>query len=150
MNFSTYKLLEKINGYYYYFISHIDHLDLNFNIAESYADAMPDEPINQYFNIITGWSEDVDIEKCDNISPMQVLNKSFPTHHTKNMNISDEYKKLTEQAIEQLKQKKSRTKKPKDPNEEKPAKKTAKPRAKKSIDTNKVIIDTNKQQVSFD
>ena len=44
---------------------------------------MPDESINQYFNIITGWYEDVDIEKCDNVSPIQVLNKSFPTHDIK-------------------------------------------------------------------
>ena len=141
--FYTYKIFEKVNGYYYYFISHIDYLDLNFNTCESYADAMPDVPINQYFNIITGWSEDADIEKCDNISPIQVINKQFPTNDSKNMNISDEYKKILSDEFETLQQKKSRSKKtkdPKDPNDAKPKAKAAKPKVKQ--ESTKVNIES--------
>ena len=103
MNFYSYKIFEKVNGYYFYFISHIDHTDLNFNICESYADAFPDVPINQYFNIITDWSEDADIEKCDNISPIQVINKQFPTNDVKNMNVSNDFEKVLNEALEALK-----------------------------------------------
>ena len=142
MNFYTFKLFEKVNGYYFYFISHIDHTDLNFNICESYADAFPDVPINQYFNIITDWSEDADIEKCDNISPIQVINKQFPTNDPKNMNMSDEYKKILAEELEKLQQKKSRSKKnkdQKDPNEPKPK---PKPKPKGKKESTKVNIES--------
>ena len=146
MIFNVYKIIESVNNFYYYFISHIEDLDLNLDIAESYADAFPDIPINTYFNVVTGW-DCADIKKCDDISPIQVLNRSFP-HDPKNMNVSEEYKKFTEQALEQLSQKKGRgKKKEKDPNEApKPAKKPAKPRGKSS-GTVKIEVAENKKLI---
>ena len=147
MNFSVYKIIEKINGYYYYFISHIDHLDLNFNVAESWADAMPDIPINNYFNTVMGWSDDVDIEKCDDISPIQVINKQFPTNDVKNMNISNDFEKVLNEALEALKNKKKRTAKPKaDKPEPKPKGKAGKKQASK----NNVTIEKPNESLKFD
>ena len=147
MNFSVYKIIEKINGYYYYFISHIDHLDLNFNVAESWADAMPDIPINNYFNTVMGWSDDVDIEKCDDISPIQVINKQFPTNDVKNMNISNDFEKILNEALEALKNKKKRTAKPKaDKPEPKPKGKAGKKQASK----NNVTIEKPNESLKFD
>ena len=147
MNFSVYKIIEKINGYYYYFISHIDHLDLNFNVAESWADAMPDVPINNYFNTVMGWSDDVDIEKCDDISPIQVINKQFPTNDVKNMNISNDFEKVLNEALEALKNKKKRTAKPKaDKPEPKPKEKAGKKQASK----NNVTIEKPNESLKFD
>ena len=147
MNYSVYKIFEKIIGYHYYFISHIDPLDLNFNVAESWADAMPDIPINNYFNTVLGWSDDVDIEKCDNISPIQVINKQFPTNDVKNMNISNDFEKVPNEALEVLKNKKKRTAKPKaDKPEPKPKGKASKKQASK----NNVTIEKPNESLKFD
>ena len=149
MNFYTFKINDQKNGYHYYIISHINDLDLNLDIAESYASAFSELPINSYFNICVGW-DDVDVEKCDNISPIQVINKALPAD-AKNMNISDEYKKVLGEAIEQLKNnKKPRAKKVKDPNEikEPKAKKEPKARGKKAVNT-KVNIGVPEGPVIF-
>lgn len=61
---------------------------------------------------------------------MQVINKRFPSD-PKNMNISDDFKRILDEAIAKLKEKKPRAKKVNDPNEPPKAKKEAKPRAKK-------------------
>ena len=51
------------------------------------------------------WSDDVDIEKCDNISPIQVINKQFPTNDVKNMNVRNDFEKVLNEALEALKNK---------------------------------------------
>ena len=148
MNFYTFKITDQKNGYHYYVVSHINDLDLNLDIAESYASAFSDEPINSYFNMCVGW-DDVDVTKCDDISPIQVINKSFAISDPKNMNISDEYKKILGETIELLKNKKPRSKKvAKDEVKETKVKKEPKARATKQAAT-KVQIDVPKEAVNF-
>ena len=64
-------------------------------------------------NLVVGWNN-VKLEKVD-ISPMFVINETYSSD-SKNMSVSDDYKKLLEEVIEQIKPK---------------PKKVAKPRAKK-------------------
>ena len=76
------------------------------------------------------------IEKVADINPIDVINGNFPTD-PKNMDTSDEYKKLLPQPKE--------PKVKKEPKEPKP-KKEPKPRAKKA---GKVNIDTEGSKVTF-
>lgn len=148
MNFQVFKIFEKVNNYYYYIISHIANEDLNLDIAESWASEEQENPINTYLSVI-GF-DNVDIQKCSDISPIQVINRSFPSD-TKNMNVSDEFKTVLQEALKKLQEaKKPRAKKAKDPNEAPKPKKEPKPRAKKSTTTGKVQIDMNSKPVSFD
>ena len=114
MNFQTYKIIDTVNGYFFYDVSSIHDEDFMLKVAESYAAEFPDEAINQYFNNCVGW-DDVDIEKSD-LDPIDVIQNKFPSTDPLNMNVSDAYKKLTEEALAKLSAKKSRVKKVKDSN----------------------------------
>ena len=123
MNFYVFKISENINNFYYYYISHIEDIEFNIQVVESYAADFSDIPINQYMNLVVGWNN-VKLEKVDtrgtsaasdNITPIDVINKTYSSD-SKNMSVSDDYKKLVEEVIEQIKSK---------------PKKVAKPRAKK-------------------
>ena len=110
MNFYVFKVSENINNYYYYYITHIEDVEFNVQVIESYAADFSDIPINQYMNLVVGW-DNVKIVK-DNISINDVINKNF-TSDVKNMNISDDYKKLVTEAIEKIKAKTKTVSKPK-------------------------------------
>lgn len=114
MNFYVFKISENINNFYYYYISHIEDIEFNIQVVESYAADFSDIPINQYMNLVVGWNN-VKLEKVDNIMPIDVINKTYSSD-SKNMSVSDDYKKLVDEVIEQIKSK---------------PKKVAKPRAKK-------------------
>ena len=146
MEFHVFKIFETINNYFYYIISHIDNEDLNLDIAESWAAEDVTNTINMYLTMI-GFNN-VSIEKSS-ISPLIVLQKSFQ-HDIKNMNISDDYKKILEEGLTKIKEKKTKVKKVKEVTELKP-KKEPKIKAKKSTLSNKVIIEQSpKEVVSFD
>ena len=112
MNYQVFKISESIHGYYYYVISHIDDEELNLSIAENWAATAPGVPINHYISVCGGW-DNVSIDKTT-ISPIDAINKTFPADDlgshlkgdTKNMLISDEYKKLHEEELQKLSQKK--------------------------------------------
>ena len=114
MNFYVFKISENINNFYYYCISHIEDIEFNIQVVESYAADFSDIPIIQYMNLVIAWNN-VKLEKVDNITPIDVINKTYPSD-SKNMSVSDDYKKLVDEVIEQIKSK---------------PKKVAKPRAKK-------------------
>ena len=75
MNFYVFKVSENINNYYYYYITHIEDVEFNVQVIESYAADFSDIPINQYVNLVVGW-DNVKIEK-DSISINDVINKNF-------------------------------------------------------------------------
>ena len=54
-------------------------------------------------NLVVGWNN-VTLEKVDNVSSIDVINKTYPSNN-KNMSISDDYKKLVDEVIEQIKSK---------------------------------------------
>ena len=114
MNLRVFKISEILNNFYYYYISHIDDIEFNIQVVESYAADFSDIPINQYMNLVVGWNN-VKLEKVDSITPIDVINKTYSSD-SKNMSVSDDYKKLIAEVIEQIKSK---------------PKKVAKPRAKK-------------------
>ena len=146
MEFHVFKIFETINNYFYYIISHIDNEDLNLDIAESWAAEDVTNNINMYLTMI-GFNN-VSIEKSS-ISPLIILQKSFQ-HDIKNMNISDDYKKILEEGLSKIKEKKTKVKKVKEVTELKP-KKEPKIKAKKSNLSNKVIIEQSpKEAVNFD
>ena len=109
MNLYVFKVSENINNHYCY-ITHIEDVEFNVQVIESYAADFSDIPINQYMNLVVGW-DNVKIEK-DSISINDVINKNF-TSDVKNMNISDDYKKLVTEAIEKIKAKTKKVSKPK-------------------------------------
>ena len=143
MNFQTYKIFEIVNGFYYYMVSHIDDLDLNLTIAENWGATDELNPINQYINVVPGWDA-VQIEKSS-ITPIDVISKNIP-QDIKCMNISDEYVKLTQEAMQKLvKPKKEKVIKEKVVKDPKP-KKEPKPKAKKSdikIDLKETTLNMN-------
>ena len=49
-------------------------------------------------NLVVGWNN-VKLEKVDNITPIDVINKTYSSD-SKNMSISDDHKKLVDQVIE--------------------------------------------------
>ena len=148
MNFQTYKIFQNVNGFYHYTISNIDDIELVRDIAENWGAIDPDNAINQYLTIVIGW-DNIDCEKST-ISPIDVINKNFSADN-KNMVVSDEFKKFTEEEIQKLKNKKSRSKKvvEKKPESEaeKPVKKAPKPRGKKAVQS--VVIETPKEPLNF-
>ena len=89
MNFYVFKISENINNYYYY-ISHIEDIEFNIQVVESYAADFSDIPINQYTNLVVGWNN-VKLEKVDNITPIDVISKTYSSD-SKNMSVSDDYK----------------------------------------------------------
>ena len=72
-------------------------------MVESYAADFSDIPINQYMNLVVGWNN-VKLEKVDNITPIDVFNKTYSSD-SKTMSVSDNYKKLVDEVIEQIKSK---------------------------------------------
>ena len=103
MNFYVFKISENINNFYYYYISHIEDIEFNIQVVESYAADFSDIPINQYMNLVVGWNN-VKLEKVDSITPIDVINKTYSSD-SKNMSVSDDYKKLVDEVIEQIKSK---------------------------------------------
>ena len=110
MNFYVFKISENINNFYYYYISHIEDIEFNIQVVESYAADFSHIPVNQYMNLIVGWNN-VKLEKVDNITPIDVINKTYPSD-SKNMSVSDDYKKMVEEVIEQIKSKPKKVSKP--------------------------------------
>ena len=102
MNFQTYKIFEIINGFYYLIVSHINDPELNLTIAENWGATDDKHPINQFISSTCGWDQ-LQIEKSD-ISCVDRITKNIP-QDIKCMNISDEYKKLTEEALLNIKPK---------------------------------------------
>ena len=134
MNFNTFKIQDKVNGFYFYIVSHIDDPEFNLDVCESYASEDPQNPINQYLTLCVGW-DSIESTKSD-VQPITVLNKSYP-QDPKNMAVSEEYKKFTEEALQQLSMKKPRGGKKKQTEEGAspaniPEKKPAKPKGKKT------------------
>ena len=76
MNFYVFKISENINNFYYYYISHIEDMEFNIQVVESYAADFSDIPINQYMNLVVGWNN-VKLEKVDSITPIDVINKTY-------------------------------------------------------------------------
>ena len=103
-----------MDNFYYYYISHIEYTEFNIQVVEYYAADFSDVPVNLCINPVVGCNN-VKLEKVDNIPPIDVINKTYSSD-SKNMSISDDYKKLVDEVIEQIKAK---------------PKKVAKPRAKK-------------------
>ena len=54
-------------------------------------------------NLVVGWNN-VKLEKVDSITPIDVINKTYSSD-SKNMSVSDDYKKLVDEVIEQIKSK---------------------------------------------
>ena len=54
-------------------------------------------------NLVVGWNN-VKLEKVDNITPTDVINKTYSSD-SKNMSVSDDYKKLVAEVIQQIKSK---------------------------------------------
>ena len=106
MNFQTYKIFENLNGFHYFIISHIDDPDLNLTIAENWGATDSSNSINQFISSTCGWDQ-LQIQKAD-IPCVDVITKNIP-QDIKCMNISDEYKKLTEEALLNMKPKKQKT-----------------------------------------
>ena len=75
----------------------------NIQVVESYAADFSDIPINQCMNLVVGWNN-VKLEKVDNITPIDVINKTYSSD-SETMSVSDDYKKLVEEVIEQIKSK---------------------------------------------
>ena len=61
-------------------------------------------------NLVVGWNN-VKLEKVDNITPI-VINKTYSSD-SKHMSVSDDYKKLVDEAIEQIKSKPKKVAEPK-------------------------------------
>ena len=137
MNFHVVKISDSVNNFYYYFITHIENDDINFSIAESFGASEPENPINMYLNNVVGW-DNIDVMPCPEISCIQVLNKSFAPD-PKNMVISDEYKKVMEEAMSKIKEKKPRAKKVKEVNEAT----TSQPKPKPKSRSKKAVADAS-------
>ena len=137
MNYNVYRLTENDHGYYFYFLSSFSDSNMDC-VAESIEHYISNEssPMNQYLNIID--FDEVKIEKINNISPIDVINKSF-SNDEKNMLISDSWKSLIPPPKPKREPKKKAEKEPKEP-------KQAKPRAKKS---NQVNISTEPTTVQM-
>ncbi len=131
MNYSVYKFTESEHSYYFYFISHFDEdIELVSESIEHYIGNVPTE-MNKF--LIHCDFDNVKIEKV-NISPIDVLNKSFQPDD-KNMLISNSFVSLIPVPKPKPSRKKTET-------VDKPPKKEAKPRPKKQAQK-AVIIDTS-------
>ena len=134
----VYKIQENVNGFYSYFVSHTPNVDLASEYIEHTSAYEPDDILN-YFNAI-GW-DNIAISKENNIKAVDVLNKAFQ-NDSKNMLISEEYKKFTPQP----KEKKKREVKPKEPKEPKPKRQPKQKAGKTAVKieiNNDEIIDIN-------
>ena len=74
MNDHSYKVSDATNGFYFYTVSHIDDHEFILDVIESYADDIPQDPINEYFTLVCGWDA-VTAEKST-ITPTD--SKRFP------------------------------------------------------------------------
>ena len=109
MNFYVFKISENINNFYYY-ISQIEDIEFDIQVVESCAAYFSDLYINKYMNLVVGWNN-VKLEKVDNITPIDVINKTYPSD-SKYMSVSDDCKKLVDEVIEQIKAKPKKVAKP--------------------------------------
>jgi len=131
IQFHVFKLIESINNYYIYLISHVEDPELFLEEVEhSVANAL-DKPYNQYLSTCD-W-DSITIEKAS-VNPVDVIHNHLP-QDDKCINVSNSYISL----IPPPKEKKKREPKPKaEP------KKPAKPRGKKTgvtIDMNQQVVD---------
>ena len=148
MNFQIFKIFEIVSGFYYLIVSHINDPDLNLTIAENWGATDESNPINQFISLTCGWDH-LQIEKSD-IACIDVITKNIP-QDIKCMNNSDEYKKLTEEILLNVKPKKEKIiKEPKQKIIKEPKQKKEKiikepkPKAKKSnekIDLEKTMVN---------
>ena len=83
MNFHSYTIFDKVSGFYFYTISHIDDPEFILDVIESYADANPQDPINEYFTLVSGW-DNVNAEKAT-ITPTDIINKYFRIYNVMNI-----------------------------------------------------------------
>ena len=77
-NFKVYKIFETINNNYFYVISHVDDPDIVFMQFEHTSANKPNEPLYKYLNTAIGW-DNIGIEKCDDIKPIDVINGVYGT-----------------------------------------------------------------------
>jgi len=127
----VYKILETVNNFYLYLISHIDDVDLVQEHYEHYCFNHPEQKENEYFNLI-GWDK-IDTQKIDNIKPIDIINNTLPIDE-KCINNSEKYKEFI--IIPEKKTKKEKVKVIKEnvskPKKEPKPKKESKPKAKKA------------------
>ena len=101
MNFYVFNISENINNFYYY-LRHIEDIEFNIQVVESYAADFSDIPINQYMNLVVGWNN-VKLEKVDNITPIDVINKTYSSD-SKNRSVWMIIKKWLMKLLNKLKQ----------------------------------------------
>ena len=138
----VYKILETVNNFYLYLISHIDDVDLVQEHYEHYCFNHPEQKENEYFNLI-GWDK-IDTQKIDNIKPIDIINNTLPIDE-KCINNSEKYKEFI--IIPEKKTKKEKVKVIKE-NVSKP-KKEPKPKAKKAKESS-IKINIVKDKLDMD
>ena len=130
MKYSSYKIIDKNSGYYFYFISHLTDINA---VCDSFEFPESNEDEYRFFE---QQADTVATELAD-IQPNDIISGKFPSD-PKCINISDEYKKL----ILPPKQKKQAK-----PKAEKQIKEKKEPKGKKAQQC--VQIDTEKTNVNF-
>ena len=143
MNYYTFRITEKDNGYFFYFISALNDGELALEQAEFVISNDEKNPMCQYLCSVN--FDDVVVEATPNISIMDVINKNFGADD-KNMQVSQSYVSLIPPPKPARPAK--REAKPKVEKEPKP-KAAPKPKAKKgqtnvNISTDGTTLDMNK------
>ena len=128
MKYSSYKIIDKNSGYYFYFISHLTDINA---VCDSFEFPEANEDEYRFFE---QQADTVATELAD-IQPNDIILGKFPSDQ-KCINISDEYKKLI-LPPKQKNQPKPKSYKPK---------KEPKPKGKKAQQC--VQIDTEKTKVN--
>ena len=91
-NFYVYKIIETINNYYFYVISHVDDENIVLMQFEHTSANKPNLSMYRYLNDVVGWDH-INIEKCGDVKAVDVINSTF-VHDDKCMNISNAYESL--------------------------------------------------------
>ena len=103
-NFYVYKIIETINNYYFYVISHVDDENIVLMQFEHTSANKPNLSMYKYLNDTVGWDH-INIEKCDNIKAVDIINGSYVCEDkNKCMNVSNSYESLI---VEKKKKEKS-------------------------------------------
>ena len=88
MNFHLFKITEKQNDFYVYYISLFDDPELTMETFEHWVSNSPQNQICQY--LMSCDFDEMTTEKVIGISASDAINNSFPTD-TKCMNISNDF-----------------------------------------------------------
>ena len=146
MNYSAYKFTDQFSGYFFYFISPFtgtDDIDLVSEQIEHYISNVPSQ-INHF--LVTLDFGNIKIEPAQGITPLNVLNNSFPADD-KNMLVSQSFISLIPPPKQPKTKKEAKGEaKPKPAKEPKP-KAAPKPRGKASskviISNENTVVDMN-------